>query len=367
VNPRVVIAAPVFNKAGYLEAAVRSLLAQTYGDLAVLIIDDRSTDDTVAVARRLAAEDPRVEVYVNTERLGMLGNTNRALTLARKRFPRAEYWALGSDHDIWGPNWLEALTGLLDAHPEAVLAYPLAERIDENGVPYNGSKVPKAFDTLGVDDRWDRLEAAFRGMSAGNMIYGLFRLQALDGPLYRPVLVPDRLLLSELSLRGSFAVAPEILWHRRFRGLAELDRQRRAFFLDGIPRHAHMPWWAQHALALAWAYVLRGEGAAAGIGRLGGLALTARYLRLALGLRGRRRWARVRRRGRHIRRRLRPRRIAHHIVVGILERHGEATGIRARRSLTALQRFPLTRGVVNGRLAPAFERFADRLSRRDEQ
>jgi hypothetical protein len=90
-------------------------------------------------------------------------------------------------------------------------------------------------------------------MVAGDLVYGLFRAAALRGrPFYRPVLVPDRLLLSELALAGAFAQAGELLWHRRFVGLADLDRQRRAFWPDGgAPAVTRLPWWLQHPLAAA--------------------------------------------------------------------------------------------------------------------
>jgi glycosyltransferase involved in cell wall biosynthesis len=354
VTPRVVIAAPVFNKADYLEQSLRSLLAQTFRDLRVIVIDDRSTDETVAVASRLAAEDDRLQVLVNERRLGMLENTNRALTLALERFPDADYWALGSDHDLWHPCFIERLVTLLDSHPGAVLAYPLTERIDENDSTYAGAKPPQAVPTLGIADPNARMAAAFRGMAAGNMIYGLFRAKALNGRFYRPVLVPDRLLLSELALRGSFAVAPEILWQRRFRGLAGLDRQRSAFFLDGVPWHARLPWWAQHVGALTWVYVLRGEGKQAGIGRRAGIWLGLRYLRLALALRFRRRWGRARRRLR----RWHPRRIGYRVA----DRYGDAAGACGRRTLATLARVPFARPIVERRLQPIFDRMAERLA-----
>ena len=302
-SPRVVVAAPLFNKAQYLEAAARSILAQTHGDLVLLLIDDGSTDGTVDLCRALAAEDPRVEVHVNPERLGMLGNTRRAFALARERYPRAEFWALGSDHDLWSPTWLERLVALLDERPEAVLAYPQTQRIDEHGVPYDAARVPWRADTRGIRDPLARVRAAFRGMVAGDMIYGLFRAGVLEslGGVYREVLVPDRLLLSEVALQGEFVQAPEVLWRRRFRGLADLDRQRRAFFLDAAPRHAAWPWWLQHTGALLLAYVVRRSGAP-GVGRARGLRLALTYLRLALALRFRRRMARPRRTlRRHIR------------------------------------------------------------------
>jgi glycosyltransferase involved in cell wall biosynthesis len=356
VTARVVIAAPTFNKAGYLEQALRSLLSQTFRDLRVIAVDDLSTDDSVAVASRLAAQDARLEVHVNERRLGMLTNTNRALALALERFPDADYWALGSDHDLWHPRFVERLVALLDAQPDAVLAYPLAERIDEKGLTYPGAKQPQAWQTVGIVDPTARMEAAFRGMSAGNMVYGLFRANALNGRFYRPVLVPDRLLLSELALRGTFAVAPEVLWQRRFRGLAELDRQRRAFFLDDVPWYARLPWWMQHVGALTWAYAVRGEGAKAGIGRLAGASVGLRYLRLALTLRFRRRRGRVRRRMR----RWHPRRIGYRVA----GRYGVAAGAHGRRILATLARVPFARPLVERRLQPLFERMAERLAGR---
>jgi hypothetical protein len=292
-GPRVVIAAPLYNKARWLPEAVDSLLAQTYGDFALLLIDDRSDDGTAEVARSYAGRDTRVQFVANERRFGMLANTNRALTLALERFPEASYWALGSDHDRWEPRWLEVLVRLLDGDPDAVLAYPLTRRIDEEGEEYARQKPPWRFDSAGEHDPRLRMRRAFRGMAAGDMIYGLFRVEALrQVGLYRPVLVPDRLLLSELALHGQFVQAPEILWRRRFRGLAELDRQRALFWPDGAPAYARLPWWAQHAAVVAWDYGWAGKGRAVGIGRGAGLRLAGAYLDVSLR---HRLWRRARR------------------------------------------------------------------------
>jgi len=359
--PRVVIAAPLFNKAGFLESATASLLAQTYRDFALLLIDDRSDDATGEIARAFAARDPRVEYHLNPDRLGMLGNTNRAFSLARERHPDAEFWALASDHDLWAPRWLETMVGLLDAHPEAVLAYPQTVRIDETGTPYDrGGKAPWRAQTLGLGDPIARLRAVYRGMVAGDMIYGLFRARALDemGRLYRPVLVPDRLLLSELALRGATVQAPEVLWQRRFRGLATLERQRTAFFLDDVPAYARLPWWAQHAGALALAYVWHVEGAPR-IGRGAGALLCAEYLRLALVHRARRRLVRMRRwRTRHS-----PPRIAQRAARRLLARHGPEAGEKIRARLHELERDCLAGPLVRRAVSPLFERVAETVNR----
>jgi glycosyltransferase involved in cell wall biosynthesis len=353
-SPRVVIGVPVYGKAEYLEQAVRSLLGQTFADLRVVLIDDRSPDASEEIARAIAASDPRLEVHGNERRLGMLANTNRALSLARERHPGAEFWALGSDHDLWEPRWLERLVAALEADPRAVLATPFADRIDEHGRPYAATKPHREITTAGIDDPVRRLEVAFRDMAAGNMIYGLFRASALDAVgLYRPVLVPDRLFLSELALRGTFVAVPELLWHRRFRGLADLDRQRRAFFPEGVPAYARAPWWLQHAGALALAYGAGAAGRDAGVAGRDGLALAVRYARLALALRARRRRGRIRR--------YHPRRLAKRMLGRLLARVGPAAGRSGRAALDALGSRPLTRRLVT-RLRPRFERAAQALA-----
>jgi hypothetical protein len=355
--PRVVIAAPLFNGGDHLAEALDSLLAQTFPDLAVLLVDDRSTDGTVALAQAHAARDPRVHVEVNERRLGMLHNTRKALWRARALFPSAEFWALGSDHDVWDPRFLEVLVGLLDNHPEAVLAYPDPDRIDAAGSVYVGAKRPKGFSTLGIEDPGRRLDLSFRDMAAGSMIYGLFRLAALEHvPFYRPVLLPDRLFLSELALRGPFVHAPEVLWQRRFRGLADLERQRRAFFLGEVPRYARLPWWLQHTGAIALAYGVRGEGRDVGLGHADGVALAARYLRLALALRGRRRWARAKR---YMRSKMSPTRVARRLLLGTF---GPRAGAATRARLDRLESGPSTRWVATRVLRPGFERVAARVN-----
>jgi glycosyltransferase involved in cell wall biosynthesis len=257
--PRVVLGAPLYGQAGPLRAALESLLAQTFTDFRLVLVDDRSPDDTLAVAREHAAADPRVEVHENPRRLGMLANTNRAFGLARAAWPEAPYWALASDHDLWAPTWLERLVDALDARPEAVLAYPLTCRIDAGGTVVRG---PWRFDTAGVDDPRERVRRSLRAMVSGDMIYGLFRASALDRTgFYRPVLAPDRLLLGELARLGQFVQVPELLWARRYVGLAALDRQRRAFWPDGdAPLRSHLPWWLVHAGAAG-----RREGAGAAL------------------------------------------------------------------------------------------------------
>lgn len=64
-EPLVSVIVPTYNEAPLLEIAVRSLMEQSYRNIEILIVDDKSSDDTGAVAERLAQEDPRVRYLLN--------------------------------------------------------------------------------------------------------------------------------------------------------------------------------------------------------------------------------------------------------------------------------------------------------------
>jgi glycosyltransferase involved in cell wall biosynthesis len=267
-EPRVVLAVPLYNKADFLPTALDSLLGQTYRDFGLVLVDDCSTDTTPFVAERYARSDDRIVFRDNQSRLGVVGNTLRAFELARQTFPTAEYFAWGSDHDIWRPTWLETMIEWLDRGREAVLVYPQNIRISDTGEQL---RRPWRFSTAGEPSPRRRLLLVYENMRAGDMVYGLFRFEALErAGVYRWVTAPDRLLICELSLQGELHQVPEVLWERRFEGLSSRSRTRQTFFPDGGGHYIWAPLWVQHASAFFWSYVARGEHRPT-IGRLRGL------------------------------------------------------------------------------------------------
>lgn len=255
---RAVLAAPLHNGGRFVEPALRSLLAQTYGDYALLLVDDASTDETPSIAQRLAAASERA-VYVRSDgRLGMVANWRRCVELARELHPEAELFAWGSDHDLWEPGWLATLVEALDGAPQAVLCYPRSDRIDETGAV---TRRPSRLHPQGARGATARVWQTTQGIAAGTTVYGLYRLAALEaaGP-FRRVLAPDRLVLTELALRGELIQVDRVLWHRRAVGRTSKERQRTTLF-GGPP-----PWWTRlpanltHAGVLFWTYAVRGAG-----------------------------------------------------------------------------------------------------------
>ena len=316
--PATVFCAPLYGSAGHLSRTLESLTGQSCRDFALVLVDDRSPDHTLEVAHAFAERDPRISLFSNAERLGLLRNTVLAHRLGRRLYPGAGYLAYASDHDVWHTHWLARLREELEAAPEAVLAYPRVNLIAENGD--EAPSRTRDFETRGERDPGARFYAVHRRMIAGDMIYGLFRAGALDqvGP-YRRVLMPDRLLLAELALLGAFHQIPEYLWSRRLPRTMSLERQRAAFFPAGGGLDTRVvPWWTAHAGSLVWRHAIKGEAVDARA-RAAALALAAGYVRRPAGrtrlgkaarrLRsaGRRRWRSARKAGRRRAKRLRRR------------------------------------------------------------
>ena len=250
--PLVGIGLTLHNRATYLCEALDSLLAQSYPDFRLVLADDASTDGTEAIARAYAQRDSRVRYVRFEERRGMVAMWRAAFEHATSE--GATYFAWASDHDRWHPEWLETLVGELERHPEAVLAYPLTERMDPSGMPL--PKVARHFQTAGVQDlaeRW-RLFSRSDAVAAGDMVYGLMRTDAgRRAGIFREVLCPDRLLLAELTLQGQIRQVPEVLWFRRQFRVGSVARQRGTLFAPGGTRPGRLtPPWYMHARAL-WA------------------------------------------------------------------------------------------------------------------
>ena len=101
------VAIATFNAAAYLETAVRSALAQSLAAIEVIIVDDCSTDSTLAIASRLRAEDCRVRIDALARNTGPAAARNRALTLARGR-----WLAVLDADDVLAPGRLASLAAV---------------------------------------------------------------------------------------------------------------------------------------------------------------------------------------------------------------------------------------------------------------
>lgn len=106
---------PVYNTGGYLREAVESVLAQTFGDFELLLIDDGSTDGSGAVCDEYAAKDPRVRVK-HGRNGGICASRNAGMEMARGE------WLAFCDHDDrYEPIFFERLLGAADGTDHVVV------------------------------------------------------------------------------------------------------------------------------------------------------------------------------------------------------------------------------------------------------
>lgn len=111
-RPLVTVIVPVYNAAGTIEHSLCSVLAQTWNELEVLVVDDASTDDSVSIVERIAASDSRVRLLTQSTNQGAYAARNRGLAEARGEFVTVH------DADDWShPRQIERQVRHLVARP----------------------------------------------------------------------------------------------------------------------------------------------------------------------------------------------------------------------------------------------------------
>ena len=109
---------PSYNYARYLPDCIASILAQPVDDLRIVVIDNKSTDDSLAVAQELASADGRIEVIAREKNLGPHASFNEGIDRAR-----ADYFLILCADDVLAPNSLGRVIEILETHPDAVFAF----------------------------------------------------------------------------------------------------------------------------------------------------------------------------------------------------------------------------------------------------
>lgn len=126
---------PCFNYAAHLEDAVVSVLAQTFRDLEVIVVNDGSTDDSLAVAQLLAAAHPRVSVIDQPNSGQPAFARNNGIARAQGRY----VVCLDAD-DMLGATMVEECVRLMESHPAVGLVYPVQQNFgaSDDGPLFSG-------------------------------------------------------------------------------------------------------------------------------------------------------------------------------------------------------------------------------------
>jgi teichuronic acid biosynthesis glycosyltransferase TuaG len=123
---------PAYNCENYIEDSINSVLAQTYKDLELIVIDDGSNDNTVNIINKISNQDSRVKFYKNKENKGVSVTRNKGISLAN-----GEWIAFLDSDDIWTETKIEEQLKYAN-ELEAEFIFTGVSYIDEKGEPYSG-------------------------------------------------------------------------------------------------------------------------------------------------------------------------------------------------------------------------------------
>ena len=178
--PRVTVAIPTYNRDRWVGGAIESVLAQSFGDLMLLVSDNASTDATEDVVRGF--RDERLEYLRLPENVGLLENHNQVF-----RRIRTDYLLLLPDDDRLKPDLLSRTVPVLDEHPRAGMVHTGFDVLAPSG------------EAVGLGRNWtyglehDTIESG-AGFIRESMLYScrvcassaLTRTAALPPELFRP-------------------------------------------------------------------------------------------------------------------------------------------------------------------------------------
>lgn len=119
------VALPVYNGEAYIQAAVESILQQTFTAFEFIVINDGSTDRTSEILDRVARPDPRVRI-ISRENRGLVASLNEAVNLAR-----GKYIARMDADDVALPDRLQKQVEYMDEHPVCVCLGTNIDLIDQ--------------------------------------------------------------------------------------------------------------------------------------------------------------------------------------------------------------------------------------------
>ena len=141
-SPLVSVVLPVYNAQRYLRPAIESVLAQTYRHFELVLVDDGSTDDSVAICEEYVRADSRVRLLRNQGNLGIVQTRNRAFAEAD---PASAYFAVFDSDDICLPGRLQMQVDFLEAHPDHAVVGGHTLVIGEDGGELGARRYPATY------------------------------------------------------------------------------------------------------------------------------------------------------------------------------------------------------------------------------
>jgi glycosyltransferase involved in cell wall biosynthesis len=198
--PSISVVMPVHNALPYLDASIKSILAQTFTDFELVILDDASTDGSTERLREWAATDKRIRLHRGRRNLGTLGTSNAVVHQAR-----ASIIARMDADDLSHPERLGRQWDALRTRPEVALVGTLYDGIDEQGR------------RVRPPDRWGIARGTyFPPFAHGSIMFRRAAFDAVGGYHEECHGWEDQDFLLRMRGVGSVVVLTDTLYHYRY-------------------------------------------------------------------------------------------------------------------------------------------------------
>jgi glycosyltransferase involved in cell wall biosynthesis len=198
-SPEISVVMPVYNAAPYLDAAVESILAQTFRNFEFVILDDASTDGSTERLREWAARDQRISLIEEKRNLGPAGSSEKVACAATTPFV-----ARMDADDISHPDRLREEFAVFERHPDAGVVACLCGFIDANGRKLRNS------------DRWRLVRRSpFVPFAHGSMMYRRTVFDQAGGYRRECEYWEDQDLITRMSEVAPVMVIPRALYQYR--------------------------------------------------------------------------------------------------------------------------------------------------------
>lgn len=224
--PDTIIVMMIYNNAEDLQKCLDSLVAQTYQNFHLLVVDDASTDRSYEILLSYKEIFRHYTCVRNQKNLGFIGNFKKILTLSEEILPDAQYLLWGNGDDWWAPSFLEKTRHELIIKPESIVCYTWFEQhfVKDGSISTHELRDLKGALLRDACQVFTKYVTSTGPSYYNNCVHGLMRFGEMRTLYPDRFSVLQRLISTEISilaimlLRGDITIVPQTLAYRKDRG-----------------------------------------------------------------------------------------------------------------------------------------------------
>ncbi len=245
-NDLVTIAVPTYNRLETLKRTLKSIQAQTYTNIEILISDNCSKGEEIQkYLVDFSKSEPRCTVYFQEKNIGSINNFN---FLKEKR--NGSYFMWLADDDFIAPNYIESCVNFFKSNEDYVLVGGNVSYIRPDNTL---STVEKTI--IENDCAKERVLNYYKNVDDNGIFYGLYRSHVLNNINMLPLLGGDLFFIAEVAFQGKISTTSETWIHREASRLFIKKPWKNQCKSVGLPFYAkHVPW---HWVALENCYAIK--------------------------------------------------------------------------------------------------------------